>query len=174
MRTSKKIALTGMLCALAVVFMMMGGLIPLATFCCPALAGLVLVPVFVECGEKLSWGAYIAIALLSLMLCPDKEAAMLFVALGYYPVLRWRLEQIRSRAGRLAAKLGIFNAAVLIMYAACIYLLRMDRILQEYREMGLWLTVGCLVIGNITLLIYDLLIGNITRIYVYKFRKKLM
>ena len=174
MRTSKRIALTGMLCALAVVLMMMGGLIPLATFCCPALAGLVLVPVFVECGEKFSWGAYIAIALLSLMLCPDKEAAMLFLCLGYYPVLRWRVDQIRSRAGRILAKLGIFNAAVIIMYAACIYLLRMDRILQEYMEMGLWITIGCLVIGNITLLIYDVLIGNITRIYVHKFRKNLM
>ena len=72
MKNSKKIALTGMLCALGTTIMMMGGMIPLATFCCPALAGLVLIPIFVECGKKLSWGAYIAIALLALMLCPDK------------------------------------------------------------------------------------------------------
>lgn len=174
MRTSKKIALTGMLCALAVVIMMMGGLIPLATFCCPAFAALVLIPIFVECGEKLSWAAYISIALLGLMLCPDKEAALLFLALGYYPIIRWRLEQIRSRAGRVFAKLGIFNAAVLLMYAACIFLFRMDQLMREYREMGLWLTIGCLAIGNVTLLIYDVLIANITRIYVNKFRNKLM
>lgn len=174
MRSSKKMALAGMLCALAVVIMAMGGVIPLATFCCPAFAGLMLIPIFVECGEKVSWGAYISIAALGLMLCPDKEAALLFVFLGHYPILRWRLEQIRSRLGRILVKLGIFNVAVLAMYALCIFLLRMDQLMQEYQEMGLWISIACLLIGNITLLIYDVLIGNITRIYVNKFRKKLL
>ena len=65
MKQTKKLALTGMLCALAAGIMMLGNLIPLATFCCPALAGLMLIPVFVECGERMSWSAYAAIALLS-------------------------------------------------------------------------------------------------------------
>ena len=82
MKKSRKMALTGMLCALAVVIMMLGGVIPLATFCCPALAGLMLIPVFVECGEKLSWCAYAAIAALSLILCPDKEAALMLAFIG--------------------------------------------------------------------------------------------
>ena len=42
MKQTKKLALTGMLCALAAGIMMLGNLIPLATFCCPALAGLML------------------------------------------------------------------------------------------------------------------------------------
>lgn len=174
MKNSRKIALTGMLCALAAVFMMLGGTIPLATFCCPALAGLMLVPVFVECGEKLSWCAYAAIAALSLMLCPDKEAALLFVFLGYYPILRWRLEQIRAGALRVIAKLGVFNLAVGLTYLLLIFLLRMDRLLQEYREMGFILTAACLVLGNITLLVYDKLLAVMTALYVYKLRDKLM
>lgn len=174
MRSSKKIALTGMLCALAIVIMMLGGLIPLATFCCPAFAGLMLIPIFVEYGEKFSWCAYAAIALLGLMLCPDKEAALLFVFLGYYPILRWRLEQLHSRVGRLLAKLGIFNAAVLMMYAVCVFLLRMDQLMAEYQQMSIWLTAAALVIGNITLVIYDVLIALMTRIYVNKFRNKLL
>ena len=174
MKSSKKIALTGMLCALAVVFMMLGGTIPLATFCCPALAGLVLVPVFVECGERFSWCAYAAIAVLSLMLCPDKEAALLFVFLGYYPILRWRLEQIRAGILRIIAKLGIFNIAVGCAYLLLIFVLRMDQVMQEYREMGLILTAACLVLGNITLLLYDRMLSVMTALYVYKLRGKLM
>ena len=174
MKNSKKIALTGMLCALAAVFMMLGGTIPLATFCCPALAGLMLVPIFVECGERLSWCAYAAIAALSLMLCPDKEAALLFVFLGYYPILRWRLEQIRTGILRVAAKLGIFNIAVGLACMVLIFLLRMDRIMQEYREMGFILIAACLVLGNITLLLYDRMLSVMTALYVYKLRGKLM
>lgn len=174
MNNTKKIALTGLMCALAAVIMMMGGMIPLATFVCPMLAGLTLVPIFVECGAKLSWGAYIAISLLSLMLCPDKEAALLFVFLGYYPIIRWRLEQIRSAALRVIARLGIFNIAVGAMYAVSIFVLRMDRLLQEYREMGLILTIICLLLGNISLLVYDKLLRNITVIYVNHWRGKLM
>ena len=174
MKKSKRMALTGMLCALAVVIMMLGGVIPLATFCCPALAGLMLVPVFVECGEKLSWCAYAAIAVLSLILCPDKEAALLFAFIGYYPILRWRLDQLRSRLIRVVAKLGVFNLAVLTMYALSILVLQMDQILREYQEMGLALTVACLLIGNITLLLYDRLIAVMTALYVNRLRGRLM
>lgn len=174
MSKTKKIALTGMLCALAVAIMMMGGLIPLATFCCPLLAGVMLIPVFVECGEKLTWGAYTAIALLSLMLCPDKEAALLFAFLGYYPILRWRIEQLRSRLLRMLVRLGVFNAAVGLMYSCAIFLLQMDRLLQEYRGMGIAMTLLTLLLGNITLLVYDKFLANITLIYVHKLRSKLL
>ena len=174
MKKSRKMALTGMLCALAVVLMMLGGVIPLATFCCPALAGLMLIPVFVECGEKLSWCAYAAIAALSLMLCPDKEAALLLTFIGYYPILRWRLDQLRSRLLRVVAKLGVFNLAVLAMYALSILVLQMDQILREYQEMGLALTVACLLVGNVTLLLYDRLIAIMTALYVNRLRGRLM
>ena len=171
---SKKIALTGMMCALSAVIMMMGGLIPLATFCCPLLAGLTLIPVFVECGERLSWGAYIAMAILALMLCPDKEAALLFAFLGYFPILRWRLDQIRSPILRTGSKLALFNIAVIGMYLISIFLFQMTVVLNEYREMGLILSLACLVIGNVCLLLYDVMLKRLTLIYVVKFRNRIM
>lgn len=171
---SKKIALVGMMCALAAVIMLMGGLIPLATFCCPLLAGLALIPVFVECGEKLAWGAYIAISLLALILCPDKEAALLFAFVGYYPILRWRLDQIRNGFLRLAAKLAVFNVAVLAMYAVSIFIFQMAAIAAEYREMGLAMALFTLLLGNVTLVVYDVLLQRLTALYVVKFRDKLM
>lgn len=174
MRASRKMALTGMLCALAVVVMLLGGLIPLATFCCPAIAGLMLIPIFVECGEKLAWAAWAAIALLSLMLCPDKEAALLFLFIGHYPVLRWRLEQIRGGVRRILAKLGTFNLAVAAMYALCIFVFQLDQVLRDYQEMSAALAAACLLIGNVTLLLYDRLLGVMTRLYVDRLRKRLL
>lgn len=52
---SKRIALCGVLCALGVVLMMLGGLFPLATFCSPALAALVLIPIIIETIGKWRW-----------------------------------------------------------------------------------------------------------------------
>ena len=87
-RKSRDMALCGCLCALAVVIMSLGTLIPMATYCCPVLASFVLLPVMLVCGKKLSWVLYGAIAILSVLLAPDKEAAAIFVALGYYPIVK--------------------------------------------------------------------------------------
>ena len=91
-KSSRKMAVSGMMVALGAAVMLLGGVIPLATFCCPALAGLVLIPLVFDCGRTHAWSAWAAISLLGLMLCPDKEAALLFAFLGYYPILKWDID----------------------------------------------------------------------------------
>ena len=83
-QASRNLALCGVLCALAVAIMAMGTILPVATYCAPVLASMTLLPVLVLCGEKLSWAMFFASAMLSLLLAPDKEAAAIFLALGYY------------------------------------------------------------------------------------------
>ena len=48
------IALCGVLAALAVALMFLGGTVAFAVIACPVLASLVLIPVYCECGWK--WG----------------------------------------------------------------------------------------------------------------------
>ena len=52
MNASRRMALCGMLTALAVVILLLGGLLPLATFCAPVLAMAALLPVLEECGPR--------------------------------------------------------------------------------------------------------------------------
>ena len=78
-------ALGGTLAALAVVLMLLGGIIPIGTYCCPILASLLLIPVLDACGTRLALAWYGAVALLAVLLCPDKETAAVFVFFGYYP-----------------------------------------------------------------------------------------
>ena len=49
-----RMALCGVLAALAVALMFLGGTVPFASIACPVLASLVLIPVYCECGWK--WG----------------------------------------------------------------------------------------------------------------------
>ena len=83
--TSKEIALCGVLAALALTVMILGGMFPAASYCCPVLACILLVPVVETCGRRIAWAWYGAVALLSCLLCPDPEAAALFLFLGYLP-----------------------------------------------------------------------------------------
>ena len=103
--TAKELALGGMFTALGVVLLCLGGVVPLALYACPILASAVLLPVRERCRKQVAWSCYAAIALLGTLLGPDKEASMLFVFLGYYPLVKPKLDAVRSRALRLSTKL---------------------------------------------------------------------
>ncbi len=105
MTTAKELALGGMFTALGVVLLCLGGVVPLALYACPILASAVLLPVRERCSKRVAWNCYAAIAILGTLLGPDKEASMLFVFLGYYPLIKPKFDTIRSRALRLSAKL---------------------------------------------------------------------
>ena len=171
-KESRRMALCGMMVALGTTVMLMGGVIPLATFCCPVIASLMLVPVLVEWGKRWSLAAYAAIALLSLMLSPDKEAALLFAFLGYYPAIKPQLDRIGRTPLRIAAKLGIFNLAVASMMLVIAFVLNMQAIVAEYAAMGTIGIAAFIVLANITMLAYDRMVLLTTIVYIRKFRKK--
>lgn len=150
-------ALGGVMAALAVVIMCLGGLIPVATFVCPMLCMLIMALVRKSCGSRISWAWYGAVAILSLLLGPDKEAAAVFAFLGYYPILKPKMDKLPIS---WLWKGVLFNGAILFMYAALIHALGMAQILEEFEEMGTALTVLTLVLGNLTFFLLDILLGK--------------
>ena len=151
--------------ALAVVFMALGGMIPIATFVCPMMCMLLLRFVLSVCGKRIAWAWYGAVALLSVLLGPDKEAAILFVALGYYPILKPRMDAMKFG---LVLKILLFNSVVLVLYGIVLHLFGMTEILAEYAEMGMIMTALTLVMGNVTFFLLDDLLGRKLK---EKFRK---
>lgn len=149
---ARVIALGGMMAALAVVIMSLGGLIPVATFVCPMLCMMLLSFVVRMCGQRIGWAWYGAVSILSLLLGPDKEAAFVFLFLGFYPLVKPKLD---SRKYGIVWKLLLFNAAVLLMYWMLIHLFGMDQIASEYRELGTVMTFVMLVLGNVTFFLLD-------------------
>ena len=173
--SSRRIAVSGMMVALGTAVMLLGGVIPIATFCCPAIAGLALLPLVFDCGRAYALSAYGAIALLSLMLCPDKEAALLFAFLGYYPVLKWDIDVRFARRAwlRRLVKLLLWNVAIGAMYALIFFVLRLDEIMADYMDATLAMTLLTLLMGNVTLALYDVALARFASIYIVRFRPKL-
>ena len=148
-------ALGGVLAALAVVIMSMGTLIPVATYVCPMICCLILQLILKICGKKIAWSWYGAVSILSLLMAPDKEAAAVFLALGYYPILKPKFDRKR---GKLFWKLLFFNAVTLVTYWLLMHIFGFDQITAEFSEMGLLLTVAMLLLGNVTFFLLDKLL----------------
>lgn len=153
---AKMTALGGVLAALAVVIMSLGTLIPAATFVCPMLCMMILQLVLKACGSRIAWAWYAVVAVLSMLLAPDKEAAAVFAFLGYYPILKPKLDKLRF--GWLL-KLALFNGAVLLMYWLLMNVFGMAQIAAEYQELGTVMTLVLLVLGNVTFCLLDRLLG---------------
>lgn len=161
------IALGGVFAALAVVIMALGGLIPAATFVCPMLCMLILSLVLKQCGHRIGWAWYGAVAILSALLGPDKEAAAVFVFLGYYPILKPKLDTLPLK---WLWKGLIFNAAILSMYWLLMNLFGMTELLEEFGEMGTVMTLATLALGNVTFYLLDLVLSRGTRLRLFKRR----
>ena len=154
---SRPIALGGMMAALAVVIMSLGGLIPIATFVCPMLCMLLLRFVLTLCPRRIGWAWYGAVAILGMLMSPDKEAAAVFVALGYYPILKPRLDNMKYG---VVLKFLLFNVVILLMYGVLIYVMGLAQIAAEFAEMGIIMAAVTLVLGNVAFFLLDDLLGR--------------
>ena len=138
--------------ALAVVVMCMGTLIPVATFICPMVCMILLTVVKKQAGNRTAWAWYGAVSILSALLAPDKEAAAVFVFLGYYPIIKPWMDK---RKLSFLWKLVLFNVAILAMYMLLIHLFGLASISEDFQELGTVMTVVTLILGNITLFLFD-------------------
>lgn len=148
-------ALGGIMAALAVVVMCMGGLIPVATFVCPMICMLLLTVVLSRCGNRVGWAWYGAVTILSLLLGPDKEAAAVFAFLGYYPIIKPKMDKLPAK---WLWKLAYFNLVILLMYWLLLNVFGMAQLIAEFEEMGKVMTVVTLILGNITFVLLDRLL----------------
>jgi len=169
-KKSRRMALCGMMAALGTAIMLMGGVIPLATFCCPVLASLALIPVLLEYGRKWTLWVWAAMAALGLMLSPDKESALLLAFLGWYPALKPALDRIKSRLLRAAAKLGAFNLAAGAMLLCVAFVFRMDAVTAEYAAMGAIGFAAFWLLATVAMLASDRLLPIMALVYIRKIR----
>lgn len=174
-KKSARIALCGLFAALSLCTMLMGSILPASTFSAPAFAGIFLVAVAVEYGMKTGFLLYAAVGVLSLLLIPDKEMALVFICfLGFYPLVKAYLEKIHFLPVRVAAKLILFNGCILSMYALILLVFPLPAVQEEFASMGI-VSFGILLgAGNITFFLYDLAVARMVALYCAKLRPRLL
>ena len=172
LKSVKKIALGGMIAALCIVLMMLTGLLPMAEFALPALAGVLLIMLVVEISPKWAFLVYIAVAILSLLLAPSKDSAVFFTAfLGWYPIAKSKLENIRKPALEWIWKILIFNFSIGVGLVAAIYLFRLNDYMEILQDSVWFLALGWLFL-NVVFVIYDIALTRLITAYIKWFRPK--
>lgn len=155
--TAKMMAVSGVMAALAIVIMCLGGLIPVATYVCPLLCMILGCFVLRLCGRRYAWTWYAAVSLLSLLLGPDKEAAAVYVFMGYYPLIKSYFDRLTFE---WIFKIAYFNVAVIALYSILIFLFGLSQLYVDFKDAGLIGGVVLLLLGNVTFVLTDKILNR--------------
>lgn len=151
MNQSQRMAICGMTAALGVVIMLVGAIADLGMYASPMFAGLCLLPIGQKFGKKYQLMIWLAISALSFMLVPNIEENLMFFALfGFYPILYPSFSKL-GKLPRIIAKLLFFNVVAISLEALVMLVLVPE-------SLGSIFTIILLVLGNLTFIVYDLLI----------------
>ena len=167
--SARQLALCGVLTALAATFLLLGGMIPAATFVSPLLAMAVLLPVLEEYGSKAAATVYAAAAILGLLLAADRETALVYLFFGWYPILRPKIAGLPSKFLRTAVRLGICNGAIVFLYGVVLRVLGLTADLEG--ASFVWNAV-LLALGNLVFFMMDQSLNRLTHIWHKKLRRR--
>ena len=150
---ARQMALGGMMTALAVVIMNLGSVIPVNTYVCPVLCILLNRTVLERCGKTTGWCYYLAVMPLGLLLAPDREAALVYAFLGYYPMLRPWFQKLGVLA--MPAKLVFFTVMGAASSGALLFVMGAGAAMEE----GWVMTAVTVCLGDVLFLLVDRLLG---------------
>lgn len=170
MKRSAKVAFGGIFSALAVVSMLLT-VFPYATYALPAIAGVFLLPIALQCGSRWGLGGYVVTAILAFLLAPDMEAKLLFVLFfGYYPILKLWLDGLNT-ALQWTLKLLLFNGAAVGGYLLLYWVVGLPA--DAFQLFGVNLPLVFLALGNVVFILYDRGVHNLVLLYEIHWRDKL-
>ena len=152
---TRAMAVCAMTAALSVVVMLLGAVLELGMYAAPLFAGLFFIPVGWRFGRKYHVMLYVVSSVLCFLLVPNVEENLMLAGLfGWYPIVRPWLQKL-PKFLRLPLKLLVFNAAVIAVEALVLLVL----VPESLGSVLLWIM---LALGNVTFLLYDILIPRMT------------
>lgn len=167
-----------MTAALSVV-LMLPTVMGLWTYALPAFAGILILFIVIEIDKKWAFGVFVVVSILSLMLLPNKEAAVFYTCFfGHYPIIKALIEGKKlPRAGEFIIKIIIFNICVLVAAFLSVKVLGipLEEFLGTQGETASWTAYAIpimLVLGNIAFIAFDALLSMAVMIYLRSWQKK--
>lgn len=150
---TKEIARGGLLTAVAVVLLYVGGT---ATYFGPAaclVAGVTsAVPLLQRARLKTAVVLYVAVSILSVLLVPRKMVAAAYILVcGLYPIVKFCVECYAPRRSQTAIKLVYCNIALVVAAALAIFVF-----LPQFAVTGLFRVITMWIAANVVFMIYDL------------------
>lgn len=163
-----RLALAGVLTALALVFLLLT-ITPMATVALAAIAAVCGIPVVIELGQRAGLIHFAAVAVLALILVPTIEGKGIYIAFfGWYTVFKAFIESKNlPRLGEWGIKLAIFIVAMLAYTAVWVFLLDMP----IPPDFALWIIATTLLCAVFA--VYDIGLSRLIATYFSHIRPKI-
>ena len=155
-----------MLSALGVVLLLVGSFIEVVDIAMAALASLLCIFAVIEYGKGAPWLVFAVTGVLSLILLPNKTPAVFYVGfLGYYPIIKEKLERFKKPIAWLF-KMLVFNAALVVIFLAVKYIL-MPGVSES------WIIYAALaVMSELVFVLYDIALTRLITFYILRLRHR--
>ena len=150
---------------LNVVLLLIGSALQIGTYAAPMLAAFLIIPVLEEYGPRYALTLYATVSILAVLFVPETELAFFYVlVMGYYPVLRVKLNGVKSTLLRWVLKFAVFNAGTVLVYLLLFALLG-PAVLDELLADGVGMLAALLAAGNLSFWLCDRALAALTRYY---------
>ncbi len=167
MNQTKKIALSAILSALGVIILLLGSIITVLDLTMVAMASLLVILCVIEIGGAYPYLVWLVTSALSLLLLPDKFAALLYLLFGgIYPILKAMFERLHYVISWVL-KLSAFNTMLTLLIFLCRYVFHLpDTDDLAYSPL---VYLAC----NVVFVLYDFAVTQLVTFYLVKLRKML-
>lgn len=168
---TKKIALSAVLSAVGVIFLLLGSFVQTLNLSSAALAGLIIVIAVIEIRGKYPVLIYFSVSLISILILPNKLPAVFFIIFGgIYPIFKAQFERFHPVVSWVL-KFSMFN--VVLWFLIFFIRLLLSRELITLRENMYFLEnfeIVVFLLANSAFLLYDIVMTKIINIYLIKVR----
>lgn len=167
-KTTSALALCGLFSALSVVVMLLAH-IGILTYAVPAIAGALLVIIYLELGVKNAFTVYLTVSVLSFLIC-EKEASLCYILFfGYYPVLKAYLERISKKSVQWIVKVLIFTFSFAVIMLLCAFVFGIP--IDDMGGGALYLA-GLFAGFEVMFVLYDIALTRVITLYLVRYREK--
>lgn len=164
---TRKLAMCAMLSALGVVVLYLGSIIEVIDISMAVIASVFAIFAVIEYGAGYAWSIYAITGVLSATLLPNKFPALMYILFfGFYPIIKEKIEALKSKIAQWALKELIFNVCLIVLMVLGNYVLMIDM-----RE---WFVIEVVffALANGTFVIYDIALTRLISLYVFRLRRK--
>ena len=174
MQKTKQVALGGMISALCITLMLIGGMMPQGRILFAMAAGFLVMIAVVEIGRKPALCVYLSTAALCLLFVPDRQLAVWFIFFyGHYSLLKQRLDRLPTKIIEYSCKLLVYTVSTLCTLAVLFIVLGGFIIPEWARQFGP-LAVLAPIVGNVLIFtVYDFVLAHYYSWYLHSLRPKL-
>ena len=171
MKKTSKIALSAVFAALSVALMALVSIIPNLELALPAISGLFVAVIVIEVDKKWALGVWAAVSVLSLIVVPNKEAAIIYAV--FSAIIRCSNPCSRAKRRAQSSILGVltFSVVMSLSYFLMVKFMGIDPDLPDF--LGKWAIPAIALLGIIAFLLYDYALSKLITFYCLRLSSKL-